>query len=285
MRNVFSAYHPAVGFFYLVAAIAFCMSAFHPVYVTLSLAGALGCSLMVRGASRTLKTAALALPLALCIVVANTLFSAAGATELFAVVGRAFYLESACFGATMGAMFTAMLLWFSCYAAIMDSEATGALMGAALPTVSLMVSQVVGLVPEFLRRGAMIESVQKANAAAAQPAGKAKVGHALNTLSTLMSWGMEEGIVRADSMRARGYGCQPKRTRYRKQRFGMLDGVLLGVLAVLAVGNAALVAIACGQFSFYPTMSTLVAWWGYVPYAVLMALPLALYVREVLAWH
>ena len=285
MRNVFSAYHPAVGFFYLVAAIAFCMSAFHPVYVALSLVGALVCSLVVRGTRRTLKTAGIAIPLALCIIVANTLLSAAGSTELFAVAGRAFYAEAAGFGATMGTMFVGMLLWFSCYAAIMDSEATGALMGAALPTVSLMVTQVVGLVPQFLRRGAMIQSAQKANAAAESPSKKPSVTRALNTLSTLMSWGMEEGIVRADSMRARGYGCQPHRTRYRKQRFGLRDGVILAALLILAVVNAALAALACGQFSFYPTMSELVVWWGYVPYILMMALPFFLYLREVLLWR
>ena len=100
-----------------------------------------------------------------------------------------------------------------------------------------------------------------------------------------MSWGMEDGIVRADSMRALGYGCGIARSRYRRQRFAWRDGVLLGVVAALAVVNATLAAVACSQFSFYPTMDTLVAWWGYLPYVALMALPVLLAIREAALWH
>ena len=285
MGNPFAAYHPSVGFAYLVVAIVFSMAAFHPVYVACSLAGALCCSLLVRGARATAKTALFALPLVACIALANMLFSSTGATELFAIGSRAFYLEAACFGACMGCLFAAMMLWFACYAAIMDSEATASLMGAALPTVSLMVSQVVGLVPQFLRRGKAIGAVQEACSAARAAGRSDALRQRLRTVNVLMSWGMEDCLVRADCMRARGYGCLPSRTRFRKQRFAWRDGAMLAGLAALSVVNAALAAAACSQFEFYPSMSNLVPWWGYAPYLLFMGIPLALALRERVSWN
>ena len=288
MGNVFAAYHPVVGFAYLCTAIVFCMAAFHPVYVAISLLGALACSLVVSGPRRTGKALAFALPLGACITLGNLLLSAAGSTVLFSVGSHAFYLESACFGATMGCLFAAMMLWFASYAAVMDSEATTTLMGSALPTVSLMVSQVMGLVPQFLRRGRAIGAVQQASTAARVSGGDRRAERSrpsLRILSVLMSWGMEDGIVRADCMRARGYGCGLQRSRYRRQRFCWRDGIACATIALLAVANAALAAVACSQFDLYPTMDTLVPWWGYLPYLVMVLLPTLLAVREALLWN
>ena len=284
MNNVFSAYHPSVGFTYLVVVIAFAMAAFHPVYIGCSLAGALCCSLIVRGLRSTAKTTMLVLPLVACIALANLLLSPMGSTVVFSIGTHAFYLEAAFFGTCMGCLFAAMMLWFASYAAIMDSEATATLMGTALPTVSLMVSQVMGLVPQYLRRGRAISLSQKATSVA-NPTGRiAGTRRSLRSINVLISWSMEDGLVRADCMRARGYGCRTIRSRYRKQRFAWRDGVALGLVALLAVVNAGLAAVACGQFVFYPTTSSLVGWWGYLPYLTLMAVPLVLWLKEKMQW-
>ena len=284
MRNVFSTYHPTVGFAYLACAIVFCMAAFHPVYVGISFAGALAASFVFKGVKPTLRSLAWTVPLCLIIAVCNMVFTSAGSTELFNLFGRPFYLESLCYGATMGGMFAAMMLWFMVYAAVMDSESTAAVMGNVLPLVSLMISQVMRLVPQFIRRGHSISAVQNATSAAAARTKKEVAGQNLRTLSVLMGWGMEDGIVRSDAMRARGYGCGIKRTRYRRQRFAFRDGVALAVIAALTALNAFLASVACGQFGFYPYMDTLVVWWGYAPYCVFVAIPLFLALREWIAW-
>ena len=69
------------------------------------------------------------------------------------------------------------------------------------------------------------------------------------------------------------------------ERFMRPRLVLLAVVAALAAANVPLVAVACAQFSFYPALSTLVAWWGYLPYALLMALPPACAAKEWLRWR
>ena len=56
------------------------------------------------------------------------------------------------------------------------------------------------------------------------------------------------------------------------------------MLAALAALNAALAYVACTQFHFYPALSALTVWWGYVPFVVLVFAPLALEARERARW-
>ena len=280
MTNPFATYHPLVGFAYVAAAIAFAMLAFHPVYVGLSLAGALAACLAVRGLAATLRLMAPVMVLWAAIAAFNTLFSPAGATLLVTVFGRGLSVEALAYGATMGGLFAAMTLWFSVYDAVMDSEASATVAGNAAPMVALMVSQVMRLVPQYLQRGRAVGAVQACTTAAAPRTRREAWGARLRTMSVLMGWGMEDGIVRGDAMRARGWGCGVRRTRYRRQRWAARDTAALALIAAFVALNAFLASVACGQFGFYPYMDTLVAWWGYAPYAVFMAAPTALAVRE-----
>ena len=285
MNNPFSTYHPLVAFLYLAVAICFSMIAFHPVYVGLSFVGALATSLACRGVRQTVRSSWFLLLMWAIVAVANCAFSSAGDTELFALFGHSFKLEALCYGLTTGCMLACVLLWFMTYTKVMDSEASASVFGSVLPTVSLMISQVLRLVPQFIRRGQAVGAVQNAmSAAAAKTRREATADHA-RLLSVLMGWGMEDGLQRSDAMRARGYGCGVKRTRYRRQRFAAADALLVVLIVALTGLNVFLASVACSQFSFYPYMDTLVMWWGYIPYLLLMLVPAALAGRERLLWR
>ena len=285
MGNAFSTYHPAAAFTYLACAIVLAMAALHPVCAALSLAGAFACSCACRSVRASLASLAWALPLAAVVAVANLAFSATGSTELFRIGARAFYLEALAYGACSGTMLAAVLLWFSSYAACMNSESTLALFGGVAPVAALLVSQVLRLVPQFVSRGRGVQAVADATSAAA-PATKRDQGRArLRTVSVLMGWGMEDSLVRSDSMRARGFGCGARRTTYRRYRFGAADAALTAAVVALALANAALAFVACGQFRFYPALSALVPWWGYGVYALLLAVPIILWARERWLWQ
>lgn len=284
MRNPFSTYHPVVAFAYLACAICFTMIAFHPVYVALSCAGGVVASLVCRGVRRTFSSLWFLVLMWAIAAAANFAFSSAGNTVLFELFGHAFRLEALCYGAAMGGMLAGTILWFMVYSQVMDAEATATVFGSVLPTVSLMISQVLRLVPQFIRRGQAVGAVQNATSAAAATTRRQRAAQHARLLSVLMGWGMEDGLQRSDAMRARGYGCGVARTRYRRQRFAVHDGIALGLIVALAALNAFLASVACSQFSFYPYMDTLVVWWGYLPYVVFMLVPAALAGRERLAW-
>ena len=285
MRNPFLTYHPAVAFVYLACAIAFSMVVMQPAFVALSLMGAIACSCVTRGVRRTVRTLAGVALLVLIVAVANFAFVASGSTELFRVGVRAFYLESLVYGACSGCMLASVLLWFSSYAASMDSDASMALFGNAAPTVTLMVSQVMRLVPQFVSRGRDIVASQDAVTSAEAKSKRDAASDRLRAVSVLAGWGMEDGLVRGDAMRARGYGCGVRRTTYKRHRIRRTDTAALAVIGVLAIASVPCAWVAVSEFSFYPVLSGFAPLWAYVPYALLMAVAPALALKEWLQWR
>lgn len=274
-----------MAFAFLACAIALSMAALHPVYVCLSLAGAFACSAVTRGIRSTLLALRWIVPLCLVVAAANPLFSASGSTELFRVGLRAVYLESLVFGLCAGGMFASVFLWFSSYAACMTSENSMALFGNAVPTVSFMISQVLRLLPQFLTRGRVIAQVQDAASAAAPHGKKESAAARMRVVNVLMGWGMEDGLERSDAMRARGYGCGVKRTTYRRFKIRRADAAVIAVSLVLALANAALMYAAVSSYDFYPSMTPVTLWWGYVLYGVFMLIPAVLQAKEWWLWQ
>lgn len=277
-HTAFSSLHPVVPALYLVVTLALTMGSMQPVLIAVSLAAAFCYGCCARGVRQSLASLRWQLPFVIVVSLVNPLFSASGSTELFRVGLRAVYLESLVYGCAMGCLFIACALWFQAACRMLPFDKVMALAGNAAPTVALMVSMTMRLIPKFVRRGRQIAAVQTVDGqASGRPADE--VRDRLRLTSVLMGWGMEDSLETADAMRARGWGSS-RRTTYTRYRFGVRDAA---VLAALGAGGAVCIllsAIACGQFSFYPTLSRLVAWWGYVPYAVWMFLPVLLHVRE-----
>ena len=208
-----------------------------------------------------------------------------GSTEVFRIGMMAIYAESLLYGACAGGMLASVFLWFSSYSACMNSDNSLALFGNIAPVVTLMITQVMRLVPQFVARGRSVALVQDAVSAAAPRTKKQKRDGRFRIVSILMGWGMEDGIERSSAMRARGYDCGARRTTYKRYRFASADAAVVAVTATFALVNAVLVYTACSQYQFYPTASVLVAWWGYIPYALMMLIPVVLYVKEWWLWR
>lgn len=76
----------------------------------------------------------------------NPLFNTQGATVLFRwIQGRPFTLEALGYGVATGGMFLSILLWFSCYNAVMTSDKFIYMFGRMIPTISLILSMVLRL--------------------------------------------------------------------------------------------------------------------------------------------
>ena len=81
-------------------------------------------------------------------------------------------------------------------------------------------------------------------------------------------------------MRARGWGARRKRTTYAPYRFTGRDAA---VTAALLVGGALCVWVSwfvTSPFAFYPRLSPMSLWWGYLPYGAWMLVPAVLHVYE-----
>lgn len=285
MSHVFQTYHPSVAFCYLLAAAVLTMTAMQPVYVVLSLAGAVSCSCVTRGRRATVKSAVWMIPVLSVVTVANTLFVPLGTTELFRLGSLGINLEAIVFGFCSSGMLAAVLLWFASYAVCMTDENTMALFGNIVPVITMITLQIMRLVPQFVARGRLLATVQNVNGAAAASTKREKMQGHFRIVSILMGWGMEDGLIRSDIMRARGFRCAVRRTMYKRQRFTASDGIIIASIILLALVNVPLEWIACSQYQFYPVLSTLVMWWGYMPYFLLMMFPATLYVKEWWQWR
>lgn len=278
-HTAFDTAHPAVPAVFLVLTLGMTMASTQPVLIGISFVGAFAYSACVRGFWASMASLRWQIPLVAVIAVLNPLFSASGSTEVARMGFRVIYLESLCYGFAMGGLFVSSALWFQAAATMLPAEKILALLGNVLPVVSLMISQCMRLIPRFVRQGRLIAAVQ----GVAEPRGTGAteaVRSRLRMTSVLMGWTMEDSLEIADAMRARGWGAALRRSTYQRYRFTSADAAALVVIVLGASLCIAISVTATAQYSFFPTMSRLVPWWGYVPYAVWMLVPALLHVRE-----
>lgn len=278
------AVHPAIPLAFFAAALGLTMGAFQPVLIATSLMGALACGALLRGGRAVARDLRWQLPLLVIVTLVNPVFAARGATELFRVGSFAFYGESLAYGAAMGGLLLATIAWFANAAAVLSADRVMTALGGRAPALALMLSMTLRLVPRFSRHGRAVADAQAACSRVA-PAGKRQtIAAAVRQMSVLVGWSMEDCLETADSMRARGWASGARRTAYRRQRFRARDAVFMAVVLGLGALCVAVAVAAVGQFRFYPTLTPLAPWWGYVPYALFFFLPCVLIGGERLRW-
>lgn len=278
--TAFATAHPAVPAAYLVVTLVLTMFGMQPVLVALSLAGGLAYGCCADGPAATLARLRWQLPFLVIVALLNPLFSAAGSTEVLRLGMRAVYLESICYGLVMGGLLVASVLWFQAASALLPMEGVMSLLGNVIPVIALMISMIMRLIPRFVRQGRAVLAVQDVVARGRGRSGIRTLRGRLRASSVLMGWTMEDSLETADAMRARGWDAAARRTTYVRHRFTVADA---GALAAVVAGGAAVGALAwlaVSQYRFFPTMSELLPWWGYVPYALWMLVPTALHAVE-----
>lgn len=278
-HTAFDTSHPAVPAAYVAITLALTMCSLQPVLIALSIAGALAYACRLHGLPGALGPLRWQLPVIAIVALANPLFSASGSTELFRIGHHAVYLESLCYGAAMGGMLVASMAWLRSASELLGFDKVMALFGNAAPVIALMVSMSMRLIPRFLRKGRMVLAVQDCIGRSLGESGADAVRQRLRLSSVLMGWGMEDSLETADAMRARGWGGAPRRTTYTRHRFTGADAAALLALAASGVLVAALAWVATSQYEFYPQMSRLAPWWGYIAYGAWMLVPAVLDAR------
>ena len=282
-------YHPLCALVFICAVLVITMLAFQPVFLLLSFVAACAYNAYYHSPRKVLMHIAWQLPLVCLLAVANMLLSHTGSTVLFTWKYMAFYAESLVYGFAMGIMLVGVFQWFSVASALISSDMIMQVTGRLAPTLGLMITMIMRLIPQYVRRGKQVSAVHDVCTAAfpAEQGGKSKkqvIAQHGRTISVLMGWGMEDSLETSMAMQARGWSAQKNRTSYVRSYFRDSDWVLLAVMLVLLAMCVPCVLIASSQFSFYPTISTLVMWWGYFPYVLFLLVPAALEIREALLW-
>ena len=102
------------------------------------------------------------LPMALMAALINPAFNHEGATLLaYLPSGNPLTLESIAYGFAAAAMLAAVVLWFSCYTAVMTSDKFVYLFGRVIPALSLVLSMTLRFVPKFKAQIQVVSEAQR----------------------------------------------------------------------------------------------------------------------------
>lgn len=270
---------------YLLAAAGVAMLTMDPVLLCLSLAGAL-LSLGATGGFGPLRSHGWVAVLFLLTVLINPLTYHNGRTVLLVVNDAPITLEAVLYGMAAGGMIVAVLYWFRIFSRIMTGDKLLYLLGGLSPGLSLVVSMALRYVPLFGRQWRRVQATQRALGLYREDDPVAALRGRLRVFSVMTTWALENGVITADSMAARGYGLG-RRTHFARFRFTLGDGLLAA--ASLALAGLSLWGAAGRGVSYYPAFAmgalTPRGLAGYLAYGVLVLLPALLNIKEAMVWH
>lgn len=290
MNDTFSSYHPILNFGFFIIVMMFSMMFLHPIYLGIVLVAAFCYSVYLNGKKGLIFTLALALPMILLGTIFNPLFNHEGATILwYFPSGNPLTLESIYYGFASAVMIASVILWFSCYNAIMTSDKFIYIFGRLIPSISLIFSMVLRLVPKFKNQAKVIINGQKCIGRDPMNGNlKQRLQNGVRIISILTTWALENGIETADSMRARGYGLKG-RTSFSTFRFDSRDKAFSVIMLLMLVITFVPIAIGKIFINYYPLTvmneTTAVAVLNYIAFGILCFMPLILDLVEDVKWR
>ena len=284
--KAFDSYNPIVLFVYFLTVTEISMFAFNPVMIAIALISQILATFMLArdGSGRFFIYA---LFIFIVTSAANPVFSHNGVTVLFVMNDNPVTLEAVLYGVSMGTLICAVLMLMRIFTRIMTGDKMLYIMGSASPKLALLISMTFRFIPLFHRQAAKIEKTQRALGRYTGENAIDNLGMKMKIFSMMTTWGLENGIVTADSMSARGYGTG-RRTAFSVYRFRRADAVLLGTLVLCAGLIAFLIATDAVKFSYYPKMSGIAhspaAIVCYILYGLMCMLPVVNELEEKIKW-
>lgn len=279
-------YNPFTVTVYFLAVAGVAMFCANPLLLCMALGGALSLCLLRRDVKRA-RTHLLFWLLFLLTALLNPLFSHNGATVLLVIGDRPLSLEALIWGLTQAGAILSALYLFATFCAIMQSDKLLYLFGKLSPRLSLILSMGLRYVSLLSLQWQKIKQTQTALGLYKEDNVFDRVRGSLRIFWVLLGWALENGIVSANSMTARGYGTG-KRTHYSIFAFSRRDALYLSLTLALLTGTLVPLIAGALDFTFYPTMhlqyAGTLSWLGYCSYGALVALPIITETEDAVKW-
>jgi len=281
--------HPFPLFVYYSGVVLFSMLLLHPLYLV---TGALYMSLfwiLTGRKHNALRTLRYYLLTGLAVALFNPLFSHRGATILFYMFDQPVTLESIVYGLFMMLSLLTVLFAFQSGQQVLTGDKMFYLFAWAAPRATLAVRMAMRFVPLLLDRWKRVAEAQRTQGLSfGEGTWKQKAADGMKLVSLLLTWSLEEAIVTARSMRARGYGTG-KRTSYPFYRMRRQDWTVLSGMIVTAIVICAGKYAGYGTLTVYPRLAPFsvsgLEWFVYTAYCVFLAIPLYVQGKEHLLWR
>ena len=282
----FADYNPIAIFICFLAAAGFAMFTADPIILALSLAGSVS-FYVVRNGRKDLRSHLFFLVLFVLMSLINPLFNHNGVTVLFVMNNNPVTLEALLYGIASSAMIVSVLYWFRSFTQIMTGDKLLYLFGSAAPKLSLILSMALRYIPLFGKQVKKTDAAQKALGLYKEDNVVDRVRGGTRVFSVMVTWALENGIITADSMTARGYGIG-RRTFFALYKFRKNDLALIlitiGLLAAAAVGTGYGVI----KFEYYPAITmapvTAASVLTYAAYGLLALIPTIIEAEESIKW-
>lgn len=279
-------YNPVVIAIYFLAVTGIIMFCIEPVLLSLSLLGAL-LFYFLRNGGKNMRSHLFSLALFAVMALINPLVSHNGRTVLFVINDSPITLEALLYGVAAATMIISVLYWFRLFTQIMTSDRLLYVFGKLSPKLSLVISMGLRYVPLFGRQAKKIRQTQKALGLYKDRTLIDRARGDVRVFSVMTTWALENGIITADSMTARGYGIG-RRSHFSIFKLRAKDLILLSLTIVFFAITCVCIALGALDFSFYPSAKwealSSASVLGYVSYGALVLLPTFIEAEEIIRW-
>jgi len=191
--------------------------------------------LYLQGAKNEIKTTAkYFIPMALIIVILNPLFSHVGTTKIVLFNNYFITVESLVYGLLMAFSLLIILLLFVSFNKYVDYQKLLYLSSNHFPIVSMIGVRTMRFIPLLNYRLGEVNKIFNFNNYNSNESKMDKIRKIGAILAIVISWSLEESMLTAKSMKARGYGIT-KRTSYLKYNIGKIDVILIIITVLTSI--------------------------------------------------
>ena len=253
-NSEFCTYHPLVNLVYFVFVIGITMFSMSPAFVAVTLIGAWGYSILLKGKTALKFNLFMSVPMVLVMMVVNTFFNNNGETILFYFNTSRVTLEALAVGFVGGLVLVAVVVWFSCFNVVMTADKLIYLFGKVAPVLGLTLSMIFRFIPLLKSRFAEISLGQKCMGRGHDQGNLIqRARQVVKEISILIAWSLEASIESADSMEARGYGLHG-RTSFHLFKLTTRDYIALTAMTVTGIPVIIGCAMDLTNMYFFPKL-------------------------------
>ncbi len=278
--------HPVTIMIYFLAVTGIAMFCNYPYLLLCSLIGAM-IYFIIQNHLKHVKYHFFSLILFLILTGINPLVSHNGVTVLFVLNDNPVTLEALLYGANASVMILAVLYWLRSFSQIMTSEKILCIFGTFSPKIALILSMTLRFIPLLNEQSRKVSDTQKTLGYYQSDNLIDAIKEKGRILDIIITWILENGIITAASMEARGFGTG-RRTSFSVYHIRKED--IIFILSILILSGTVIAAASMQQLeiTFYPYIQmaghSFMQSAGLLAYTVLVLLPSVLEAEVALKW-
>lgn len=232
------------------------------------------------------------IPMALLIIILNPLVSHVGVTKIYIAGSYFITLESLVYGILMSLSLLIILLLFASYNNAVSYQEMLYIFSKRFPNISIVIIMALRFIPLLNYRLSEVNKVFRFNhESSGNQKDKTKIDKIKNTaqmLAVVVSWSLEESMLAAKSMKARGYGIT-ERTNYLSFKFRKIDYYFISIIIISVVICIIGLLQGYGRINIYPqlqfSLSENIFNIFYFAFLILLLPLIYLEFKEKLIWH